>query len=258
MRFISGLIAVSAVCCLLTCCRWARAEMIYTGLNADVEISEPVMVGDGTENLLLVNLSIVGKNGALLSGFDGTISGPLHQQSAAETPTPSLDEPRADTIFLTNIDTHFNVHNDDVIVLFPMSETLGSVASSGEATDATGTDAAIALTSLGSSLSGTFVRMMGESTASWNLAQIVVPRGSTVSLEFEIGIRQGTQNSLEIVTTSFDVGSRPGVIGDLTGDRFVDFEDLTLLLANWDEMVAAGQGNLVDPGTTVVNFQDLT
>ena len=45
---------------------------------------------------------------------------------------------------------------------------------------------------------------------------------------------------------------------DLTGDGFVDFDDLTILLAFWDEDVGAGQGNLIDPLTTRINFQDLT
>lgn len=45
---------------------------------------------------------------------------------------------------------------------------------------------------------------------------------------------------------------------DLTGDGFIDFGDLTILLANWNTDVGAGRGNLVDPTTTLVNFQDLT
>ncbi|MCH8922916.1 MAG: lamin tail domain-containing protein [Planctomycetes bacterium] len=48
------------------------------------------------------------------------------------------------------------------------------------------------------------------------------------------------------------------VLADLTGDGFVDFGDLTILLANWDQMVSAGRGNLVDPLNTPINFQDLT
>ncbi|MCH8921579.1 MAG: hypothetical protein IIA67_00345, partial [Planctomycetes bacterium] len=50
----------------------------------------------------------------------------------------------------------------------------------------------------------------------------------------------------------------PGPPADLTGDGFVDFQDLTILLAHWDQMVSAGQGNLVDPLSTPINFQDLT
>ena len=45
---------------------------------------------------------------------------------------------------------------------------------------------------------------------------------------------------------------------DLTGNGFVDFEDLTVLLANWNKEVGADAGNLVNPTTTPVNFEDLT
>ena len=47
-------------------------------------------------------------------------------------------------------------------------------------------------------------------------------------------------------------------MSDLNGNGFVDFEDLTILLANWNKDVAADGGNLVEPQTTVVNFADLT
>ncbi|MCH8045812.1 MAG: hypothetical protein IID44_19035, partial [Planctomycetes bacterium] len=46
---------------------------------------------------------------------------------------------------------------------------------------------------------------------------------------------------------------------DLTGNGFVDFQDLTILLANWNKPGAsAAEGNLVDAATTPVNFEDLT
>ena len=46
---------------------------------------------------------------------------------------------------------------------------------------------------------------------------------------------------------------------DLDGDGFVDFRDLTLLLANWNRPGAArAEGNLVAADTTPVNFSDLT
>ena len=47
--------------------------------------------------------------------------------------------------------------------------------------------------------------------------------------------------------------------GDLTNNGFVDFEDLTILLANWNKPGATpAEGNLVDATTTPVNFEDLT
>ncbi|MCH8046855.1 MAG: hypothetical protein IID44_24395, partial [Planctomycetes bacterium] len=45
---------------------------------------------------------------------------------------------------------------------------------------------------------------------------------------------------------------------DLNSNGFVDFEDLTILLANWNKDVAAADGNLVEPLVSVVNFADLT
>ncbi|MCH8047583.1 MAG: right-handed parallel beta-helix repeat-containing protein [Planctomycetes bacterium] len=45
---------------------------------------------------------------------------------------------------------------------------------------------------------------------------------------------------------------------DLTGNGFVDFEDLTVLLAAWNQNVSAAEGNLVDADGTPVNFEDLT
>ncbi|MCH8047953.1 MAG: SdiA-regulated domain-containing protein, partial [Planctomycetes bacterium] len=45
---------------------------------------------------------------------------------------------------------------------------------------------------------------------------------------------------------------------DLTGNGFVDFQDLTILLANFNQNVSAAEGNLAEPATTPVNFEDLT
>jgi len=45
---------------------------------------------------------------------------------------------------------------------------------------------------------------------------------------------------------------------DLTNNGFVDFEDLTILLANWNRHTSPARGNLVDANTTPVNFEDLT
>jgi hypothetical protein len=48
------------------------------------------------------------------------------------------------------------------------------------------------------------------------------------------------------------------ISADLTGNGFVDFQDLTILLAAWNQNVSAAEGNLVDAAGTPVNFQDLT
>ena len=46
-------------------------------------------------------------------------------------------------------------------------------------------------------------------------------------------------------------------LSDLTHNGFVDFDDLSVLLSNWDQDVSAALGNLVDPDGTPVNFDDL-
>ena len=60
----------------------------------------------------------------------------------------------------------------------------------------------------------------------------------------------------DVSDASFTIVPEPG--SDLTGNGFVDFEDLTVLLANWNKPVTAAEGNLVNPTTTPVNFEDLT
>ena len=161
MRFIPRLIAITAACGLLTCCRPAGAEIIHVGVDADIEISEPFSVGDGSESLLMFNLTALAKNGVLLGGFDGTISGPLHQQSAGVTTTPTLDEPLSGSTFVTDIDSHFLINTADVISIGLPVETLGASDSSAEAANATGPDAAQAITSFGTSLSGSFASITG-------------------------------------------------------------------------------------------------
>jgi endonuclease/exonuclease/phosphatase family metal-dependent hydrolase len=48
------------------------------------------------------------------------------------------------------------------------------------------------------------------------------------------------------------------LLADLTGNGFVDFEDLTVLLANWSTMGTTDAGNLVDPTGSAIDFADLT
>ncbi|MCH8046812.1 MAG: alkaline phosphatase family protein [Planctomycetes bacterium] len=69
------------------------------------------------------------------------------------------------------------------------------------------------------------------------------------------------QNVADIYTASIINWSpidTPALFADPTGNGFVDFEDLTVLLANWNEPVDPSQGNLVSPDSTPVNFEDLT
>ena len=77
--------------------------------------------------------------------------------------------------------------------------------------------------------------------------------GTSISVDDDLGLAR------TVAAADFDdVSSIPIHGSDLTGDGFVDFGDLTILLAHWDQSVSAGQGNLIDPLTTPINFQDLT
>ena len=90
-------------------------------------------------------------------------------------------------------------------------------------------------------------------TASVDLAAVF---GDDTNLYF--GFTAGTGGATgthEVLSFSLKSSS---LAGDLTRNGFVDFEDLTLLLANWNQQVGVDEGNLVDADTTVVNFADLT
>ena len=83
----------------------------------------------------------------------------------------------------------------------------------------------------------------------------------TLDLNSFTKIQMQAANSVENVSdiVVFDFTSTlGGVFSDLTGNGFVDFEDLTVLLANWNWNVATAEGNLIDPVDTPVNFDDLT
>ncbi len=79
--------------------------------------------------------------------------------------------------------------------------------------------------------------------------------GFAASDEFTYRATNGTWVS-NLATVTINNESR--LPADLTGNGFVDFEDLTVLLANWNQNVSAAEGNLVDAGGSPVNFEDLT
>ncbi|MCH8046853.1 MAG: LamG domain-containing protein [Planctomycetes bacterium] len=62
----------------------------------------------------------------------------------------------------------------------------------------------------------------------------------------------------EIISLADGAVPMASLISDLNSNGFVDFEDLTILLANWNKDVTAADGNLVEPLVSVVNFADLT
>ena len=65
-------------------------------------------------------------------------------------------------------------------------------------------------------------------------------------------------DEIRLGTTFSDIVGVDPLPSDLNNNGFVDFEDLTILLANWNKDVGAADGNLVEPLVSVVNFADLT
>ena len=107
-------------------------------------------------------------------------------------------------------------------------------------------------------------REIGEFLASEG---ITVPAGFNFDASGNrvIMISGGSYDNLTIVGNGDRETSRGYVLhisetllADLTNNGFVDFQDLTILLANWNKEVTAAEGNLVDPTNTPVNFADLT
>jgi hypothetical protein len=73
--------------------------------------------------------------------------------------------------------------------------------------------------------------------------------------------RNTVDNTIKVAVDSFSqitIGT-PVVSADLTGNGFVDFQDLTILLANWNKPGATvAEGNLVDTAGSSIGFNDLT
>ena len=65
----------------------------------------------------------------------------------------------------------------------------------------------------------------------------------------ESGDQTGDETVVEL--TDGGAGNRFGTsiiaTGDLNSNGYVDFDDLTVQLANWDTMGTVGEGNVVDP-----------
>ncbi|MCH8046989.1 MAG: FG-GAP repeat protein [Planctomycetes bacterium] len=100
--------------------------------------------------------------------------------------------------------------------------------------------------------------------------QILKPTASDTALSDRFGRSVAISGSAALIGANgnddgagFESGSAylfasTSLASDLTGNGFVDFEDLTVLLANWNQQVGSELGNLVDPTNTPVNFEDLT
>lgn len=102
--------------------------------------------------------------------------------------------------FATDIDTHFLFAISDVLYMTAPSETSG-VLPSGEVTNATGPWSALAQTSFGDNLNGTFSLIGGATGPTWDLAYLVSRHGELITLDFDVnGVDGG-----DVVIGSFTV-----------------------------------------------------
>ncbi len=189
------------VCALLSLCASAHGATIWTGTNFQIDVSAPVPVGNALQG---VTLTAIGLNGALPNSFDGVTGGATGITTAGNllsqvfefapivgspTPTLALNQPVANAVYHP-IDTHFLVEPPAIISTVAPNENQ-LVADATEAPNA----------GYGNSLTGQFA-LSGAPAASWAFAYVVVPAGTTVSLNFRVADGSG-QFTNELVQTSF-------------------------------------------------------
>ncbi len=190
------------LCALMVLTGTAHAGTIWTGTNFQIDASAPAPVGIALE---AVTLTVVGLNGTLPNSFDGisggatgitTAGNSLHQvyefMPVTGSPTPTLALLVPANVAFQPIDTHFLVDPPTILPVTAPSEDQNV----GDATEA-------ANAGYGSFLTGQFA-LSGAPPASWDFAYLVVPSGTTVSLDFRVADGSGT-HPLEHVQTSFTI-----------------------------------------------------
>ena len=150
--------------------------LLFSGARYDVSITDPVAVGDGSENLIAFTLMFTNNTGD--AGFDAGsvdgvyfgytgITGSLHQEySPALSPT----SPTSDNTFASAIDTHFAQVAGDMLVVSPATEDTDVLPSTEPPLTPAPFDAFVA-TSFGSFLTGVFAV---DSAPVFELAYIVI------------------------------------------------------------------------------------
>jgi hypothetical protein len=178
--------------------RLAQAEMVFTdvydGTNFTIQASNPVnLAGSALE---AVTLRVVGLNGAIPNTYDsskdntggtGITASALHQiwpYDALATPTSDMLIPITQAW-----DTHFLVNSANLLSVAAPSEdrVLNHLY------DPWG--------GFGTFLKGTFTDLTAVNST-WDFAYLVVPHGTTVHLDFDIG---GAGFASEVVGGSFTV-----------------------------------------------------
>jgi len=206
----------------------AQADvLLFSGAVYDVVITDPVAVGDGSENLISFDLKLLNTTGNPVfdaSAFDGVAFGytgitsgvfnagtGLHNEysPALQATTPTLDGQ-----FPTAIDTHFLDLLGNMLVIAAPSELNADMGPSAEAVTVLPPFDVFGATDFGSQLTGTFALTAAPSLS---VAQIVIrdPRGAgetlagvplgagVVSLDFFMSGTGGGETFL------FDIGVIP-------------------------------------------------
>ena len=183
-------LVIAAVLCMAV---GASAQTtVHSGNLYDYVISAPVAAGSGAESLCMVVLSIVNNTAdttknpqafdSLLGGKAG-INGPttnLHQHHGdAFPPFPATPTPVDGSSWADGMDTHFLLDGVSHIIA-PGGNPIEDYVS-----NSTEPPAPIGLTDFGTTLTGTFA-LTGAVGAQWDLAQIVVPGGTSVRFEAEL------------------------------------------------------------------------
>ncbi len=172
----------------------SNADMLISQTSIyDVFVTTPVPVGSGVENLQATTLYVVNTSGDWENdpvGFDGVflgysgVAGVLHQQdgSGAGLFTPTVDS----SLLATAIDTHFLNTLGELLVAAAPFETR-NVSPSAEPSDSPPLPPGlVADTTFGDRLSGTFALSGGAAGPTWQIAQLVAPSGTTISLNFAV------------------------------------------------------------------------
>jgi hypothetical protein len=223
--------------------RVGNAATIYVGNSFDIEATFLVAI---SPELRAFTLQAVGKNGAQPRVFDSTKSGQggtgittadsrLHQVwEGGFVPTPTLNLVAPASI-PQSLDSHFLVDTSSLFITHLPAENRPLV------------DPALhPFAGYGSFLTGTFA-LVGPASSTWNFAYIVVPAGTKVDFNFELG---AAGFASEPIMKSLTMTFAPG---DVNMDGTVDILDINLISSNWGGMGPAGDAN----GDGIVDIFDI-
>ena len=166
------------------------ARRVFAGSTYQAFVMNPTLVGTN-EDLVAFDLyvtNITGNTDFNPDAFDSSspgltgIQGQFHQHYSTALGSPTT--PTLDPVYGTPIDTHFLFGSSDVLLSITAPTEDVGVAASTEPSDATPPFDVTAETSFGSLLTGTFAVDKTIAAETWQLAHIVIPRSTAVTLNF--------------------------------------------------------------------------